>query len=747
VAKKKPVGKKAKPRLTIASKKPTTGAHRRPPARRRGVEVLGGRSPTRVPREWQAGRIVPGKPPAKPLKGRGAERVPANLIRDAQNRPIPRKVCEWFVRKLDATHKVSVRLEDDYAGPKVPHISPEAAHLLSTLVATWARLAEAERDDAQKREKANLESLSTMAAPREFRGGKVVLGRPSKSVAAAHCWKPDFEGEVYQAVLHYYNYLPAEHVGSITDPNGYPAKVMSPEAARLYRSHRAFWEAKYAESRVRTKVRSKERRQAAEASVDRAATSAGLSRIELEAKLDRLGMLVEHDNLQLVAEMIAGFGDAWLYETLLAGSWIEPDGDLKPGKILKRFKKRASLVLVLAIAAMPDGLSLDPSLRRDAGMTIDVTADSVGIVAEIADRLPSLKTRWGFGAFDELSAITPAVANLLATQGQDVRLAGLKKIGVAEATALAKAQGGLSLDGLGTLDPTVADALAGHKGRLELGLRDLTAPIATCLASHVGDLVFPELKTISPAAAAALEPHCGEITLGNCWDTFTLDSATARHLGRHAGLVHLPGVQRLDGKAALELAGQEHGIGIHQLESFPAGEAGVRLCKRLAASKSNALRLTSLKALTKECATALATFKGDLWLAVEAWTDDALIAVAQHEGKVRIDPGHISDAVGRAFAKRHAVSCLVISEYKVTSLTDGASEALQAYSGELAFEGDLNLSTKAAEHLSQRRSVGLFRSKIKGSARKIFEAAGAWTESTWNRNRTTAKQKPKRGSL
>lgn len=126
-------------------------------------------SATRAPEEWQDGRIVPASPPAKPLQGRNSQRIPVDTIRDADDRPIPRTVSEWFVRKLDASHKVSARTQD-YV--KKPHVSPEAASLLREKAAAWAHLIGQERDAAREREQARLESLATIPAPDEFRDGK-----------------------------------------------------------------------------------------------------------------------------------------------------------------------------------------------------------------------------------------------------------------------------------------------------------------------------------------------------------------------------------------------------------------------------------------------------------------------------------------------------------------------------------------------------------------------------------------------
>lgn len=439
--------------------------------------------------------------------------------------------------------------------PKVAHVSPEAAQLLRKSAAAWAKLADAERDSAPKREHESLDALAKSGAPKQFQDGKVLLPKPRKPANQAYCWKPDFEGEIYQAVLHYYTYLPAEHVGSITDSRGYPAKVMSPEAAELYRAHRSFWEAKHLESKANSKAASAARRQAAEVGIHKAATSAGLSRAELEAKLDRLCMLVEKDNLRLVADMIAGFGDAWLYEALLAGSSVEPDGDLKPGNILKRFKERAKLILVLALAAMPDGLSLDPSLHRDSAMLIEIDAHTVDIVVEIAPRFPNLKARWAerrnFEA-PEIQELRLEIASFLAARIQGGLKLSVSRIGPVEAAALAKINGELELDDLEVLPEAVAASLA----------------------SHAGDLAFPSLTSLSQGAAAALEKHVGRMTLGDHED-FRIDATVARHLARHPGPLSLPSTRRLDSEAASMLAAHKHGVELPLIKAFPDGSGGI----------------------------------------------------------------------------------------------------------------------------------------------------------------------------
>jgi hypothetical protein len=708
----------------LGAKKGASRVTKRGSVYRRGRQLAREPHVTRTPREWQAGHIVLGNPPAKALKGRGAMRFLATEIRDARNRAIPRNVCEWFVRKLAPSHKVSVRQEEYFDAPKAPYLSPEAARLLRDHAAAWAKLAALERETARVREQASLNSLALIEAPKEFQHGKVVLAKPKRPVGQAYCWKPDFEGEIYPAVLHYYSYLPAQHVGSIRAPSGYAAKVMSPEAAQLYRQHRNFWEAKYAELKSASKASAAARKKAAEAVIGKAATSARLSRAELDAKLDRLAMLVEKDNLQLVADMIEGFGEPWLYEALLAGASIEPDGVLKPGKTLKRFKSRAEFVLVLALAAMPDGLPLDPSLRREVTMNIEVGPDTVDIVAELMPRLPNLKVRMSdrrdFSTAHDIQHLRLQTASFLAARVDGGLKLSVAKLGIPEAAALAKIKGALSLD-----------------------LRALSEEIAARLALHKGDLAFPCLRSISPATAVALRKHVGTLEIGEIGDELKVDAVVARHLAQHAGAVCLPGVMRLDPDVALALAAQRHGLELPMIEEFPDGKSGVKLCERLGARLASDLTFYQLKSLNAECAAALAAFRGNLCVSVRTWRDDALIAIAKHSGKLEIDPVRISDGVGAALAHRGTSTELTIAELlpkgcpdrRKTIISDGAADALRTYRGKLVLAGELEMSPVAAGHLTALKSFVIFRSKLKPSIRKVFESAGTWKDGIWFRSR------------
>ena len=701
------------------------------------------------PEEWRNGRIVLSKPPLKPLKGQNSERTAA---RDS-SWWLPQTVCKWFEEKLEELHKARFYEE----GTK---ISPEAAELLRSKSTEWLWLFEQEKSLEKERARMKLESLASVKAPQEFQGGRVVLPAPKKPLEEVYQSKSDFEGENYAAVLNFYDYLQEDHLGSMVDSSGYPAKITTPEAADLYRNHRAFWEGKHAEEMAKAKAAAVTRKKTAKENFDKAAASAGLSRKELDAKLNRIGELVEQENLKLAADMIASFGDAWLYEALLAGAVVTAEGDLKPGKVLKRFKSEAELIMALTMAYMPKGAKVDLSIRKDTAIHIKVTGDNIDVVAEmIAPHFPDLKA--SVECMRSLKELHELTAEFLVKNKKDLYLSDINTIRHKEAMILSKLEGDLTLDGLKQIDADVANALAQIKGKLNLegvssvseteamelsrhmgglalGIKDLKAPIAKALAATRGTLELTGLETISPEAAAALQTHSGELSFGkyeyfSSGKGFDLSVDSARHLARHNGPIVIRELKRVDADAALALSELKHNLALESIKEFPDGVAGVRLCKKMVNSSPDGLAL-ELKRLQPDCAAVLAECRGDLQFLVKDWNDDALLALASYQGRLEINVKQISDAVGLALGQRSAQSSLLI-KYASVTLTDGAAEALGNYLGYLSFDEDIELSKEAATHLVKRSSMELFRSKMKPAIRKIFETAGSWSDwTTWTRN-------------
>jgi predicted DNA-binding WGR domain protein len=196
-----------------------------------------------IPNEFAKGSIVLSNPPADPLSGEGYQGEEVNT---AASWWLPKKVINWFTRKLDPRHKkiraCSHDPDSDYINQTYLLISFEAAALLRKNATEWLFLCEQELSSIDK----HSDKITLPKAPKGFQNDEITLPPPKRPLKWEYYWKPDFNGENYQSVLNYYSYLPDDHVGRIFDQNGYPAKIMSPEAAKYYKENREFWEAKYA---------------------------------------------------------------------------------------------------------------------------------------------------------------------------------------------------------------------------------------------------------------------------------------------------------------------------------------------------------------------------------------------------------------------------------------------------------------------------------------------------------------------
>jgi hypothetical protein len=705
------------------------------------------------PEEWQNRRIVLSKPPLKPLKGRNAERAIAG---DA-TWWLPKTVCNWFVERLEESHKVNISA-GGFGEGKIKHISPEAAELLRLKSTEWLWLMEKEKASEKGRELKVLESVATIEVPREFQNGRIVLTSPKKPLAEAYRWKPDFEGEDYAAVLQFYGYLPEDHVGSITDSNGYPAKTTTPEAADLYRRHRAFWEGKHAESKAQAKAVVATRKKTAKENFKKAVASSGLSREQLEAKLDLLSELVERGNFNLVVEMVAGSGDPWLYEALLAGAYITAEGDLKPGKELKRFKQHSKIMMLIVIAHLPNGVQADETLHSQAEIAIDVIKTNLELLGQLASRLPKLRA--ATISDYEINDVSREAAQFLARHAGNLRLDSLTKLSDEAAAALAKHDGDLSLKSLISFGDysghiALAQKLAATKDALILNkLESLSDGAAAALARHKGELSLG-VRSLSDEAAEALAKHGGALSLNSL--TSLGDSlghiALARKLAQKKGILSLNGLKSISDEAAATLAKHDGDLLLNWFNSLSKSVA-IAFAKH----KGN-LYLKGVAQLSVEAATALAQHKGNLSLGVQSLSDEAAAALAKHDGELSLDclisfndsPGHI------ALAQKLAQKKGILSLNGLKSISDAAVVALADHTGYLSLNGLTHLSDELAKYLGKHggpinlirleklsayganqlvnlSSVGLLQNNLSPEAQEAFKKAGSFNGKFWTRN-------------
>ena len=592
--------------------------------------------------------------------------------------------------------------------------------------------------------------------PAEWVDGSVVLPPPPSDVRWISQTSLSKHKDIPISFFQWFTpFLPASHVREVDRGRSKTVEI-SEQAAALFVNNKAFFASVRAKSSQKKKLLSN---QVVSHQLGKSASQAGLSKAELEAKLKRLGDLVKSGRLDLVAEMIAGFGEKWLYEALLSDCEVTEEGALKLGRPLKQFGSKGLLILLLAIAYMPAETERHCSLNREAVMRINVGSDEIDVVAAmLSPRLSGLTATCAHFSNSKLPLETAvllaqarndldlstvvelddAQADALASQEGGLRLDGLTSLRATTASILAKNKGELSFEGITSLDETTARALAECHTDLRLGLIDLPESIAACLAKCRGKLQFPRIHQLTASAASALENHEGSLILGyyahSLKNGCELDASAADCLSRHRGPVILHQKKRLHTKTALALSACQYGLGLPDLEEIPPADVGVKLCKALALGLPGESMLSlRLKSLNADCAEALSADCGHLSVHVEQWEESALIALAAHQGYLGIDPKKLTGPVARALSKRASSTSLEIHQYGTVSVDDDAAEALATYLGQLTFHGSLNLSVEAARHLSKRASIKILRSKIKPIVRVIFEQLGSWSEGEWKR--------------
>jgi hypothetical protein len=288
---------------------------------------------------------------------------------------------------------------------------------------------------------------------------------------------------------------------------------------------------------------------------------------------------------------------------------------------------------------------------------------------------------------DGLTTLSPGAAEALAKQQGELALNGLTSISEKAAGALAEHKGVLSLCGLTTLSDKAAEALAKHQG--ELGLRGVTmlsdAAIAA-LAKHHGRLILNSLKTLSDAAAGALAKHQGALSL--CGLT-SLSETAAETLAEHQGKLTLDGLTALSDSAFEALAKHEGGLNLNGLKTLSdtAAEALARYCSDIS--------LDGLPSLSDVVVGALAKHQGELSLwGLTSLTDSEAEVLAKHKGGLNLNGLEtLSDSAAAALAEHQGR--LLLSGLK--TLSNKAAEALAKHEGRLTLRG-LKALTKEAEH-------------------------------------------------
>jgi hypothetical protein len=605
----------------------------------------------KVPVEWVDGKIVLRAPPANPLKGKGNQR----LTKESLGWAITEGLFDWFYKHLEDRHKTSGRIihndgdalrdmldEDPNFNNNYYAISPEANKLLKDKLEFWK---EKVREGSKlKREQKKQEMKGgDFETPPEWVREKIVLLKPAESPNKKYYWKPNFDGENYKAVLWFRDHLPNTHQGQITDPNnGYPAKTMSTEAGELWFKHKGFWLAQYYIPIKEKEAKKKELVSAGQETLKNASAKAGIPLKELKQKLENLSTMAKGEDVSLAIRMVADFDDVWLFESLLAGSTIDKDGYLIPGKPLKMFKEHAEFFGVLALVNAPESTNLHASLNKTKLRYIHINEDNFQFFEEhICRVLPNLKSEGDF-ALDSLTSLSDATAKVLSKHKGDLSLNGLKILSdspghVALAKKLASQELELALDDLISLSDTAALALSKHKGGLSLnGLKILNDSIghvalAKKLASHEDDLYLSGLQTL-------YRPHDCNTIPNNYEDGLylsglqSLSEGAAAALSKHKGNLSFRNLTTLGDGAAKALSEHEGNLYLEYLQNLTDSIGHVALAKKLASQKIS-LCLYGLTSLSDGAAEALSNCEGDLILSgLKSLSDTGAQALAKKKG-------------------------------------------------------------------------------------------------------------------
>ena len=659
----------------------------------------------KAPVEWVDGKIVLGAP-ADPISGRGNQRVAHNDFQLYLGFEVSRPLFQWFFNLLDEKHKTKAWDERS----KVSYISHEAAKLLKKNVVFFEeKYTEVKRSLGVKKKQELKMAEGNFETPAEWVGEKIVLPKPAESPNKKYFWKPNFDGENYKAVLWFRDHLPNTHQSQITDPNnGYPAKTMSTEAGELWFKHKGFWVAQYFIPIKEKEAQKKEMLSVGQETLKNASAKAGVSLKELNQKLERLSTLAKGEDLDLAIRMVADFDDVWLFESLLAGSTIDKDGYLVPGKPLKMFKRYAEFFGILALVNAPESTNLHASLNKTKLQYFKINDPVLEMLdlygKHIIKKCPTLKSTG------------------------HLNISGLKTLSTGTAKALSMHEGYLTLDGLKSLSDGAAEALSMHKGELVLcelkslsntpghialagklasqeeldlfGLTSLSDDAAVVLSKLKGYLNLGGLKSLSDGAAKSLSKHEGELNLGSLENLSNSlgHVAVAEKIANQDGMLDLGGLVNLSGGAAEALSKHKGELDLSGLESLSdtAAEA-LSKCKC-------ELDLRSLASLSDAAAEALSKYKGRLnFENIKSLSDAAANSLSKHKGELDLrelkslsdSPGHV--ALAKKLASQKGYLCLS----GLASLSDAAAVAFSKHDGGLNFYGLKSLSDVAAEAFSK----------------------------------------------
>jgi len=295
--------------------------------------------------------------------------------------------------------------------------------------------------------------------------------------------------------------------------------------------------------------------------------------------------------------------------------------------------------MLLAVIAIGASLPL-LAFAQDSSKLTALTVEQARAVME---KKPAIvhSIDGGFANFDALTALTPEVAEVLVKHEGALSFNSLTNLTPETAAVLAKhapvkqfGYADLRLNGLKTLSPKAAEALAAHQGKVLLySLEKLDSiPLAQKLARQWGELRLG-ITELSPPIAAELAKHRGTD------EDKTRPGVIFRRQDGAASVLRIDNITSLSPETAEALAAHEGVLVLNDLTALPPAVAA-SLAKRVGNSKTKrtgTLVLNGLETLSTESATALAAFTGELVVkAIAELPPETAAALAQHKGRLHL---------------------------------------------------------------------------------------------------------------
>ena len=323
--------------------------------------------------------------------------------------------------------------------------------------------------------------------------------------------------------------------------------------------------------------------------------------------------------------------------------------------------------------------SVAVTLASHAGGSLSL--DGLRSISETTAR--ALGRHAGELSLNAVAHLGEAAARGLASHSHDLHLNGIVLLGPKAAAALARHRGNLYLNGIAVLAGRAARHLACHSGQLHLhGISALSNDAAAAFGQRAGHLCLQRLSRLTPWQAEALAGHRGELQI----PAVRVDDAVAESLGRHQGslLIHVPadlplhrlealvrhqgpleisGLARLDEQRARVLAAQPGPRSIHGLSClFIDGVTRLTptVASILATHMAGGLALNDLTDLTEDAARELVKHP---MLSLDRLTrvsEEVASILATHAGAVLSLRG-LKEVSPRAIARLRATPSIELS--------------------------------------------------------------------------------------